>query len=128
MDPVAKKLLNILIQLAESDKHFAKAEYETINRIAKEKNFTEDDITALKNSPEPIASLSTLTPDQKFEFLYSSIEIIFSDHNILDTEIMFVKNIAIRLGFKKDIVDYLIENYGKKSRDEVKTVTLGRLT
>ncbi len=127
MDPVIKQLLNILIQIAESDKHFAKAEYETIHRIARENNINEDDLASIKNNPQPIASLSTLTPDQKFEFLYAAVEIIFADHNILDSEIMYVKNIAIRLGFKKDIVEYLIENFDKKSKEEVKTVAMGRL-
>ena len=37
MDIVTKKQLNILIQLAEADKHFAKVEREMIFKIAKDR-------------------------------------------------------------------------------------------
>jgi hypothetical protein len=42
MDIVTHKQLNILIQLAEADKHFAKSEREMIFRIAKERQFPEE--------------------------------------------------------------------------------------
>lgn len=124
MDIVTKKLINILIQLAEADKHFAKAEREMIMRIGKEKDFPEDLILGLIKNPEPIESLGALSLDQKFEYLYSSIELIYADHNIFDSEVLFAKNISIKLGFKKDIIDYFVENYSKKSREEFKTVAL----
>jgi len=34
--------------------------------------------------------------------------------------VIFSKNIAIKLGFKKNVVDYLVENYEKVSLDELK--------
>jgi hypothetical protein len=44
MDIVTKKKLNILIQLAEADKHFAKAEREMILKIAKDRKFPEEEV------------------------------------------------------------------------------------
>ena len=44
MDIVTKKQLNILIQLAEADKHFAKIEREMIFKIARDRHFPEDTV------------------------------------------------------------------------------------
>lgn len=124
MDIVTKKQLNILIQLAEADKHFAKAERDMIFKIAKERNFPEETVNNLIRNPEPIDTLGALSPEQKFDYLLSTIELVFADHNVFESEIIFCKNIAIKLGFKKGVVDFVIENFSKKSRDEFKTILL----
>ena len=124
MDIVTKKQLNILIQLAEADKHFAKAEREMIFKIAKDRKFPESEVNELIRNPEPIETLGALSHDQKFEYLMSIIELIHVDHNIFESEILFCKNIAIKLGFKKSVVDYFIENYGQKTREELKRAAL----
>lgn len=124
MDIVTKKQLNVLIQLAEADKHFAKAEREMIFRIASERNFPEDEVNELIRNPEPIDTLGALSLDQKFEYLISSIELVFVDHNVFESEVIFCRNIAIKLGFKKAIIDYFIENYGKKTPQEFKETAI----
>jgi uncharacterized tellurite resistance protein B-like protein len=128
MDIVTKKQLNILIQLAEADKHFAKTEREMIFKIAKERNFPEEMVNDLIRNPEPIDSLGALSNDQKFEYLMSSIELVFIDENVFESEIIFTKNIAIKLGFKKSVIDYFIQNFGKKNREEFKQTTLREFT
>lgn len=124
MDIVTRKQLNLLIQLAEADKHFAKIEREMIFKIAKDRNFSEETVTNLIKNPEPIDSLGALSIEQKFEYLYSSIELVFADHNIFESEIIFCKNIAIKLGFKKGIIDYFVNNFGKKTKEELKNTAL----
>lgn len=124
MDIVTKKQINILIQLAEADKHFAKAEREMIFRIAKERNFSEETVNELIRNPEPIDSLGALSPDQKYEYLSSIIELVFVDHNVFESEVIFCKSIAIKLGFKKSVIDYLLENYTTKPKDELKKVAV----
>ena len=120
MDIVTKKQLNILIQLAEADKHFAKIERELIFKIARERKFPEEEVNDLIRNPQPIDSLGALSVDQKFDYLMSSIELVFADHNVFESEVIFCKNIAIKLGFKKGVIDYFIENYGKKTPQEFK--------
>jgi hypothetical protein len=124
MDIVTKKQLNILIQLAEADKHFAKIEREMIFKIARDRNFPEETVNDLIRNPEPIDTLGALSIEQKFEYLMSSIDLIFVDQNIFDSEILFCKNIAIKLGFKKNVIDYIVEHYGKKTRDDFKQAAL----
>ena len=115
MDIVTKKQLNILIQLAEADKHFAKIERDLIFKIARERNFSEEEVNELIRNPQPIDSLGALSLDQKFEYLMSAIELVFVDQNVFESEIIFCKNIAIKLGFKKGIIDYFIETLRVKN-------------
>ena len=124
MDIVTKKQLNILIQLAEADKHFAKTERDMIFRIAKERKFPEEDVHELIRNPQPIDSLRALSLDQKFEYLWSAIEMVFADQNVFESEVIFCKNIAIKLGFKKGIIDYFIEHYGNKTTLQFKEAAL----
>ncbi len=120
MDIVTKKKLNILIQLAEADKHFAKSEREMIFQIARERNFLEDDVAELIRNPEPIESLGALSQAQKLDYLISSIQLIFADQKVFESETIFAKNIAIKLGFRKTVVDYLLENFEKTGVEELK--------
>jgi uncharacterized tellurite resistance protein B-like protein len=124
MDIVTKKQLNILIQLAEADKHFAKVEREMIFKIARDRKFPEKEVMDLIKSPEPIDSLGALSMEQKFDYLNSCIELVFVDQNVFESEIIFCKNIAIKLGFKKGVIDYFVENFGKKNLKEFHDVAL----
>jgi hypothetical protein len=124
MDIVTKKQLNILIQLAEADKHFAKIERDLIFKIARERNFPDEEVNELIRNPQPIDSLGALSLDQKFDYLMSAIELIFVDQNVFESEIIFCKNIAIKLGFKKGIIDYFIENYELKTRQEFREIAV----
>lgn len=120
MDIVTRKKLNLLIQLAEADKHFAKSEREMIYRIAKDRNFSEEDVNQLIKNPEPIGSLGALSTDQKLDYLLTSIELMLADQKIFDSELLFCRNVAIKLGFKKGIIDYFVENFEQKSREELR--------
>lgn len=122
MDIVTKKKLNILIQLAEADKHFAKAEREMILKIAQDRKFPEEDVNLLIRNPEPIDSLGALSNDQKFDYLMDCIDLIFADQKVFESEVIFTKSIAIKLGFKKNVVDFLVENSGKKPKEELKSL------
>jgi hypothetical protein len=124
MDIVTKKQLNILIQLAEADKHFAKVEREMVFRIAKERNFPEDVVNEIIRNPEPIGTLGALSTDQKFDYLIDCIVLMFVDQKVFESEIIFCKSIAIKLGFMKNVVDYLSKNFSLTSREELKKTVL----
>lgn len=124
MDIVTKKQLNILIQLAEADKHFAKVEREMVFRIAKERNFSEEMVNDIIRNPEPIGTLGALSNDQKFDYLIDCIVLMFVDQKVFESEIIFCKSIAIKLGFMKNVVDFLSKNFSNLSREELKKTVL----
>jgi len=76
----------------------------------------------LIRNPEPIDTLGALSNDQKFDYLMDCIELIFADQKVFESEVIFTKSIAIKLGFKKNVVDYLVENLGKKPATELKSI------
>jgi hypothetical protein len=128
MDIVTKKQLNILIQLAEVDKNFAAVEREMILKIARDRNFPEDVVISLIRNPEPIDSLGALSNEQKFEYLWTCFSLMLVDQKVFESELIFCKSIAIKLGFKKNVVDYLVQNDGKLSPEEIKMVCFRNYT
>ena len=124
MDIVTKKQLNILIQLAEADKHFATVEREMIFKIAEEHQFSQAAVNELIRNPEPIDSLGALSPEKKFEYLMACVLLMFADSKIFESELTFCKSIALKLGFKKNVVDFLVENHDKNTHKELKTKVL----
>lgn len=128
MDIVTKKQLNILIQLAEADKHFASVERDMIFKIARDRNFPEEIVNSLIRNPEPIDSLGALSNEQKFEYLWACFSLMLADQKVFESELLFCKSIAIKLGFKKNVVDYLVENAEKLSPEEIKVVCFRNYT
>lgn len=124
MDIVTKKQLNILIQLAEADKHFATVEREMIFKIARERKFDEAAVNQLIRNPEPIDTLGALSNDQKFEYLTACLNLILADNKVFENELLFFKGIAIKLGFKKAVVDYLVANKFTLPTEELKKRTI----
>lgn len=124
MDIVTKKQLNILIQLAEADKHFAKSEREMIFKIARDRNFPEEMVQGLIRNPETIGSLGALSEDQKFQYLNTCIDLIFADQKLFESELIFCRGIAIKLGFKKNVVDFMVEERSKMPAEQLKTRVL----
>lgn len=122
MDIVTRKQLNILIQLAEADKHFSKIERDKIFEIAAKRNFPEENVRELIKKPEPIESFGALSDDQKFEYLFSCIDLMLIDKRIFESEINFCRNIAIKLGFRKSVVDFLQSEINMHSKDELQQI------
>ncbi len=122
MDIVTKKQLNVLIQLAEADKHFAKVERDFILKLAQDRHYPQDQVLALIRNPEPIDGLGALSNDQKFDYLMTCLELVFADQKVFESELIFCRSIAIKLGFRKHIIDFLVEHFQTKSREELKKV------
>lgn len=110
MDIVTRKQLNILIQLAQADKHFSEKEREMIYELARKRNYPIEGVKELIRDPEPIGSFGALSDNQRYDYLYNCIDLMMVDKKIFDSELLFCHNIAIKLGFKKIVVNYLKEN------------------
>ncbi|MGK7389695.1 MAG: TerB family tellurite resistance protein [Candidatus Cyclobacteriaceae bacterium M2_1C_046] len=122
MDIITRKQLNILVQLAEIDKHLAPIEKERIFQIAKERNFPIEEVKNLIRNPEPIGSLGALSDNSRFDYIITCIELVLIDKKVFTSELLFCKNVAIKLGFKQNVVDFLIENINNHSKEELRSV------
>ncbi|MBS1542633.1 MAG: TerB family tellurite resistance protein [Bacteroidetes bacterium] len=99
-----KEQLNMLINLAASDKSVGEKEAKTIHMIGKANGLTKEEIDAMLKTPKPIGDLSKLTEDQKFENLYHLIQLMKSDGQVFKSEIHFCEEVAEKLGYKKAVV------------------------
>ena len=105
-----KKQLSILIQLATVDSELAGKELKLIEMVAKANGFTDEDIKELLRKPEPVENFSSLTDDEKFEYLYMVIQLMKVDGQIFKSEISFCEDVAEKLGYKKQVIAELSKN------------------
>jgi hypothetical protein len=75
--------------------------------------------------PKPIESMGALSNDVKFEYLYSIVHLMNVDDEVDQREIHFCQNLAVRLGYYKEVIDELwteiLENTDlKKSKEALK--------
>jgi len=99
-----KAELNVLINLAASDRSVAERESKLIKSIGKANGISDEEIASMLANPQPIANTSSLTSDEKFEHLYYLIQLMKMDGQVFRSEIIFCEQIAERLGYKKGVV------------------------
>lgn len=116
MDIVTRKQINILIRLAMADKKVTKEERKMIFDLASEKNFPKETVEFLFEQQEPIGTLGALSENQKFEYLYNAICLMKVDRDISQSEVTFCEDIAIRMGFRKDVIRMLSDQVEVEKR------------
>ena len=99
-----KEQINVLINLAASDRSIGEKEAKTIHMIGKANGLTKEEVDTMMKNPKPIGNLSGLTEDQKFENLYHLIQLMKSDGQVFKSETHFCENIAERLGYKRQVI------------------------
>ena len=99
-----KEQINVLINLAASDRSVGEKEAKTIHMIGKANGLTKDEVDTMMKNPKPIGNLSGLTEDQKFENLYHLIQLMKSDGQVFKSEVHFCEQIAEKLGYKRQVV------------------------
>ncbi len=109
MDYLLKKQLHILIQLAMADNVFTDSEKETIVKIGRERGAAESEVDTIIEKPNLKESLMPMTLTQKMNFLLDSVMVVLADKKINPAEERFVRQIAKKLGFKEEVVNFLIE-------------------
>lgn len=99
-----KAELNVLVNLAASDKKVAERESKLVHLIGKANGISKEEIDTMLNNPKPIGTITSLTNDEKFEHLYYLIQLMKMDGQVFRSEIVFCEHIAEKLGFKKGVV------------------------
>ncbi|XOV92603.1 MAG: TerB family tellurite resistance protein [Bacteroidota bacterium] len=102
-----KSQLSALIALAKVDGDFAGEERDLIYMIGKANGVTEKEIIQLVETPEPLPALSTMTDDDKFEYLYNIVQLMKIDNQVYLSEIKYCEELASKLGYKKGVISAL---------------------
>ncbi len=109
MEYQIRKQLNILIQLAKSDKVFTDSEKKAILKIGRDRGCKESEVMELMEHPNMKDSLAPMTLSQKMDFILDTISVVIADEKINIEEENFAKQIAKKLGFRDHVINFLIE-------------------
>ena len=102
-----KSQLSQLIELARIDGDFDGQEKLHILMLGRANGLTEAEIREIVDNPIPIPDLSTLTSDERFDYLYNIVQLMKIDSQVYLTEIKYCEEIAEKLGFNKKVISAL---------------------
>ncbi len=102
-----KSKLSVLVQLANIDGDFAGEEKDLIYMIAKANGISENEVNDMIENPEPLPPLSTISDDDKFEYLYHLVQLMKIDSQVYLSEIKYCEELAEKLGFRKNVISDL---------------------
>lgn len=105
---VTRTYLNILVQLARIDGVVVQEEIDLINKIGKAKGMSDEEITQSFDDPSQVGSLSHLSDDEKYEYIYSVVQLMKIDGRLYEDEIKFCAKMASKLGYHEDVLFELI--------------------
>ena len=102
-----EKQLNALAQLGSVDGQLSEKELRFVKMLAKVNGMSDEDFEEAINNPKPSEDLGTLSDDQKFEFIYSLVQLMKADGQVFKSEIDFCEKIADEIGYKKSVIGEL---------------------
>lgn len=102
-----KSKLSALVQLANIDGDFAGEEKQMIYMIAKANGIGQEEVDGYVENPEALPPLSTMTDDDKFEYLFHLVQLMKIDNQVFLSEIKYCEDLAEKLGFKKNVISEL---------------------
>lgn len=100
--------MKLLISLAQIDGTVAPRERNFIINIGRANNFFPDQIVPLFEQRHNLIVPEDLTDDQKFDYLYSLVQLMKIDERMYREEIMFCSKIAANLGYDQQVMFELL--------------------
>lgn len=102
-----KSQLSSLIQLASADGMMSEQETRFIKMLGTVNGMSSEEIDEIIKNPEPLEDLKFLSDDQKFEYIYSLVQLMKADGKVFQSEIKFCETVAEELGYKKKVIGEL---------------------
>jgi hypothetical protein len=96
--------MKLLINLAQIDGQVAERERNYIKNIGRANGIYPDEIDPLFDKRHELIVPEDLNDDQKFAYIFSLIQLMKIDERMYREELMFVTKIAIKLGYKSDVL------------------------
>lgn len=99
--------VSLLVHLSKADKYVAAAESEMIHQIGKAGGLSYEQVENIIDNPKKLPQLSNLPSDEKFNYLFNTIQLMKVDKKVHQNEISFCEKLALKLGFKPGVVGEL---------------------
>jgi uncharacterized tellurite resistance protein B-like protein len=113
--------LKLLISLAQIDGKVAERERLYIINIGKAHEVPIDQLERLLDDRHPLVVPTDLTDDQKFEYIFSLVQLMKIDERMYKEEMMFCSKIAENLGYDNQVMVELLMHVkaGVMEKDEI---------
>lgn len=98
------KQLRVLAILANADGKIDEKEVKLMEKIGKAHEMSIDEIHDAIKSPGDVKDLTDLDEEEKFELLYSVVQLMKIDDKIYNEEILYCQNIAGKLGYPLEAI------------------------
>ncbi len=102
--------LRLLIQLAKLDGNIDDAEVNLIMSIGKSNGLSEEEINQLFKLPTKAVDASMLSDAQKFDYIYSMVQLMKVDGEMHNNELRFCSEMAVKLGYREGVLFELVTN------------------
>jgi hypothetical protein len=96
--------LNILVQLAKIDGVIVQDEIDLIKQIGAANGMGSEEISQCFDDPELVEDLSSLSDDEKYEYIYSIVQLMKIDGRLYKEELKFCAKMASKLGYDKEVL------------------------
>ena len=123
LDFQQKKQLSILVKIAMVDEDFADEEKAVIEKIGKKYGATDAEFQEILDAPAYTESLAPMSVIDKMDFMMDCMLVVLADDTVANSEEYFVIQMAKKLGFSTDVVDFLIK-HKDTTREEMKDLLL----
>jgi hypothetical protein len=116
--------LKILVNLALIDGEVAAREKEFITNIGKAHGFPESSVATLFYEKHEVIIPSDMSDEQKFNYIFSLVQLMKIDERMYKDEIKFCSDIAARLGYDQQAMfELLLHVKGSSmSSDEIESL------
>jgi len=96
--------MKLLINLAQIDGTVAERERNYIINIGRANGIYPDQVEPLFDQRHELIVPNNLTDDQKFEYIFSLVQLMKIDERMYKEEILFCSKIAARLGYDQEVM------------------------
>lgn len=101
---MSKAHLNILVQLAKVDGIVVQEEVDLISEVGKANGMTDEEIASCYDEELPIGDLSDIDDDEKYDLIYSIVQLMKIDGKLYNEEIKFCARMSAKLGYEEDVL------------------------
>ncbi len=120
--------MKLLINLARIDGEVADREKVYITNIGKANGFSVDEIDPLFERRHDLIIPKDLTDDQKFEYIFSLVQLMKIDERLYKEEILFCSKIAANLGYDHEVMFEMMLHVRAAAMESDELLSLKELT
>jgi uncharacterized tellurite resistance protein B-like protein len=125
---MAMAQLKLLINLAQIDGEVAERERQYILNIGKANRIYANHVLPMLEKRHPLIIPDNLTDDQKFNYIFSLVQLMKIDGKNYKEEILFCSKIASRLGYQQGVMLDLLHHVSESAMPEAQLDELQNLT